>query len=107
MTLKDIEYLMRKETREERGGLPAPTQLEEQQAWILLPNTPLHQTDALKYGALMFALGRRQITLEWEGWFRRHKHQLAKLDINDTVHCCEHERRDMRGGCTYCGDPAL
>ena len=60
----EIRYILRRESPEEREGLPVPTRLERDQAYELLPNTPLNKDDAHDYGALMFALGRRQVTME-------------------------------------------
>lgn len=60
----ELFYVLRRESPEERTGMPIPTLPERSQAYELLPNTPLDKDDALAYGALMFALGRRQITLE-------------------------------------------
>ena len=62
--------LLRAESVEERSGLPIPSWIEKQQAYQLLPNTPLMKDVATEYGALMFALGRRQVTMEVEGWLK-------------------------------------
>lgn len=43
---------------------------ERTPAYELLPNTPLMKDAALEYGALMFALGRRQVTMEVEAWMK-------------------------------------
>lgn len=64
------KYLLRFESQEERKGMPVPTKIEQSQAYQLVPETPLMLNDATKYGALMFALGRRQVTLEVEGWLK-------------------------------------
>ncbi len=74
--MKDIDidhlkkYLFRAETREEKSGLPVVRPEEKRQAYELLPNTPLMKDAALEYGALMFALGRRQVTMEVEAWMK-------------------------------------
>ncbi len=61
---KDISRILRNESVEELRSLPVPTHVERDHAYQLLPNCPLSKDDALDYGALMFALGRRQVSIE-------------------------------------------
>ena len=75
MKVTPYKYLLRQETPGERAGLPVPTELEKHQAWFLLPNTPLDQKTAERYGALMFALGRRQVTMEISAWAKENNLQ--------------------------------
>jgi len=65
-----LKYLLRAESAEERTGLPIPRPHEKNPPYELLPNTPLMKDEALKYGELMFALGRRQVSMEVRGWLR-------------------------------------
>ena len=68
--MKPPKYVLRDESPEELSGLPVPSQVERDHAYQLLPNTPLNQHEAHMYGALMFALGRRQVSMEVRGWLK-------------------------------------
>lgn len=71
--MNSVEQILRMETALEKRGLPVPTQIERDYAYRLLPNTPLNKDNAHDYGALMFALGRRQITIEVLAWIKDNK----------------------------------
>ena len=68
--MKPPKYVLRDESPEELSGLPVPLQVERDQAYQLLPTTPLNKDDAVAYGSLMFALGRRQVSMEVRGWLK-------------------------------------